>query len=59
MKVYNTVSNVGSAKYIVNHHDGVKTHRDGSPFFDINLFKNAKVRDMFTAALVKDGYIKA
>jgi hypothetical protein len=35
MKQFNEMQNVGKVKYLVNFHDGVKAHRDGSPFFDV------------------------
>ena len=40
MKTYYTQNNIGKAKYVVNYHDGVETHKDGSPFFGIRIFKN-------------------
>ena len=54
--VYNLMFNVGSTKYVVNHHDGVKTHSDGSPFFDIALFSNRRKRDKFIRGLKEKGY---
>lgn len=57
-KVYYEQSNVGKAKYVVNFHDGVKTHKDGSPFFDIRVFKNQRAKNQFVAKLAKDGYAK-
>ena len=56
MKTFYTMMNVGTAKYVVNFHDGIKTHKDGSPFFDIALFKNKKKRDSFIDGLRKRGY---
>ena len=40
MKKYNIQYNIGKAKYVVNYHDGVKKHKDGSSFYDITIFKN-------------------
>ena len=40
MKRYNLMHNIGKAKYVVNFHDGIKKHKDGSDFFDIRIFKN-------------------
>lgn len=48
---------VGRAKYVVNYHDGVKTHRDGSPFYDINILKNKKDLESFVSTLISEGYI--
>lgn len=48
--------NVGSAKYVVNYHDGVKTHKDGSPFFDIAIFQNKIKFNKFISELKNNGY---
>ncbi len=56
MKLFYFQYNVGKAKYVVNYHDGIKTHRDGSQFFDIEIFKNKKKLAKFVAGLVADGY---
>lgn len=57
MKRYHTQDNIGKAKYVVNYHDGAKTHSDGSDFFDIAIFKSKKERDAFIALLVYAGYV--
>ena len=57
-KSYNTKSNVGKAKYVVNFHDGEKTHKDGSPFYDMSIFKNAKDLKNFEKQLKSKGYVK-
>ena len=41
-KQYHLQMNIGKAKYVVNHYNGIKTHKDGSPFYDIKIFKNKK-----------------
>jgi hypothetical protein len=51
-----TQTNVGTAKYLVNHHDGIKKHDDGSEFFDVTIFKNKKKFDQFVATLKSNGY---
>ncbi len=56
VKTFHTRTNVGNAKYVVNHHDGVKTHQDGSPFFDVAIFSNKKELKHFQDNLLKDGY---
>lgn len=56
MKVFYPNYNVGEAKYVVNHHDGVKTHKDGSPFYDIALFSNMRKFENFMKGLIKKGY---
>jgi hypothetical protein len=55
-KTYNEQSNVGKSKYVVNHYDGEKKHKDGSPFFDIAIFKNIKDKNNFIAELKSKGY---
>jgi len=56
MKLFRTNTNIGKAKYTVSDHDGVQTHKDGSPFFGIAIFKNKKKRDAHIKALVAKGY---
>jgi hypothetical protein len=58
MKQFNIQYNIGKAKYVVNHHDGVKKHRDGSNFFDIAIFKNKKNLAKFICDLYKNGYVE-
>ena len=55
-KVYYTMENVGSAKYLVNFHDGVQKHKDGSAFYDIRTFKSKKMMDEFVMSLHNQGY---
>jgi len=57
MKTFYTMDNIGKAKYTVNFHDGVQTHKDGSPFFAIAIFKNKKKRNTFINNLINDGYV--
>lgn len=57
MKTYYLQFNVGKAKYVVNHHDGIKTHKDGSKFFDVKLFKNKKKLQQYINDLTSQGYI--
>jgi len=47
---------IGKAKYVVNFHNGVKKHNDGSDFYDIKIFKNKKDLDKFKETLLKRGY---
>ena len=56
MKQYNIRYNIGKAKYVVNFHDGVKRHKDGSMFFDIAIFSNKKKMTKFVTNLKWDGY---
>lgn len=58
MKKYNIKHGIGKARYVLNFHDGVSTHKDGSPFWDMRIFSNQ--RDLYRKEkeLVADGYIK-
>jgi hypothetical protein len=39
---YNINPQIGRAKYSISYYDGIKTHKDGSEFWDIKIFKNKK-----------------
>jgi len=56
MKDFNTMSNIGKAKYVVNMHDGVQTHKDGSKFYGVATFSNKKKYNAYTKMLLADGY---
>jgi hypothetical protein len=49
--------NVGTVKYLVNYYDGVQTHKDGSPFYKIETFKNKKKMNAFIKKLKNAGYV--
>ena len=55
-KRYNIMENVGKVKYLINFHEGVKIHTDGSPFYDIRSFKNKVDLSKFEQKLLKEGY---
>ena len=55
-KEYNIMYNIGRAKYVVNSHDGIKTHRDGNRFFDVAIFKNKKKLNLYIKSLKENGY---
>lgn len=57
MKRFYIRYNIGKAKYVVCHHNGNKTHQDGSDFFDIAIFKNKKKLNEFISTLQSNGYI--
>ena len=57
-KRFNTKYGVGSSKYVISYHDGSKKHKDGSDFFDIQIFKNQKDLDTFKKALLQKGFIE-
>jgi hypothetical protein len=54
--VYYRQDNIGKAKYTINFHDGCSTHKDGSPFFGIAIFRNLKKMKGFIKELVEAGY---
>jgi hypothetical protein len=56
-KRFNTNYGVGKSKYVVNYHDGVKKHKDGSDFFDVQIFKNQKDLEAFKKALLQKGFV--
>lgn len=56
IKQFDVMSNIGKARHVVNFHDGVKTHADGSPFRDIRVFGNKVDRDKFISELKTKGY---
>ena len=58
MKRFNLMYGIGKAKYVVNFHDGVKKHNDGSDFFDIAIFKNKKKLNAFVSELKNTGYVE-
>ena len=59
MKQYYIQYGIGKAKYLVNHCDGLKTHRDGSKAWDIALFKNKKKMGAFISGLQSNGYTES
>lgn len=58
-KKFNIQEGIGRSKYVVNFHDGVKTHPDGSPFYDIEIFRNQTSLNEFVQELTNDGYVEA
>ena len=55
-KRYNQKDGVGKSKYVISYHDGKKKHKDGSDFFDIQIFRNKKDLAKFVNALHRGGY---
>ena len=53
---YRIQTNVGKARYVVSFHDGVKTHKDGSPFFDMRIFSAKRAMQKFVRDLESQGY---
>lgn len=56
MKDYYTMNNIGKCKYVVNFYDGIQTHKDGSKFYDIRIFKNKVRMKAFINELIAQGY---
>jgi len=57
-KLYYQQDGVGKAKYTISYYDGKKTHKDGSPFYDIATFKNKKDLKSYIEKLESEGYKK-
>lgn len=57
MKTYYVLS-IGSSKYVVNYHDGMKSHDDGSPFFDIRILSSKKKLEELKTDLNSCGYVE-
>lgn len=55
-KRYYIQNDIGKVKYVINFHDGVKKHKDGSDFYDIMTFKNKKDLENFEQSLLKKNY---
>lgn len=47
---------IGKAKYTISFHDGEQTHKDGSDFYGIQIFKNRPDLEKFRKALLAKGY---
>ena len=58
MKRFNLKCNVGKAKYLVSHHDGIQKHKDGSDFFGIAIFRNKKKLSAYLTKLRGEGYVE-
>lgn len=56
MKTYYEQNNVGRARYLLSFHDGVKKHRDGSPFFDVKIASNKRQHQKNINELKRQGY---
>lgn len=56
-KRYYQKDGIGKSKYTISYHDGKKKHKDGSDFFDIQIFRNKKDLAKFVNTLSKSGYV--
>lgn len=57
-KNYYIMFNVGKAKYVLNTHNGIDTHKDGSPFYGCEIFSNKKKLISRIKELQKQGYVR-
>ena len=56
MKTFYIQYNIGTAKYVVNHHNVKNLHFDGSKFYDVKIVKSSKALHNFMQSLVERGY---
>lgn len=56
MKTMYTQHTIGKAKYCLSFHDGISTHKDGSPFYGIKLFSNKKMLQKTIKHMTQEGY---
>lgn len=59
MKRYYIQYNVGKVRYLVNYHNGIAKHDDGSDFFDMAAISNKVKLKTFIDSLVCKGYKEA
>ena len=57
-KRFRQQNGIGKSKYTISYHDGKKKHKDGSDFFDIQIFRNKKDLETFKKDLVSKGFVK-
>ena len=50
--------NIGKCKYVLNYHTFGRYHKDGSMFYDCELFSNKKKLSARIAELKKAGYVE-
>lgn len=56
MKTFKVNPQIGKVRHSVSFHDGEKTHNDGSPFFDLSIFKRKGDKEKFVKELRGKGY---
>lgn len=47
---------IGTARHSVSFHDGIQTHRDGSAFFALYIFRTKRKLTVFVNKLKREGY---
>jgi len=57
-KVFKVNPGIGKAKYSISSHDGKKTHKDGSDFYDIEIFKNKVDLENGIKKYTSNGFVK-
>lgn len=57
-KTYHDNPQIGKSRHSVSFHGGEKFHKDGSPFFDLRIFKSEKDKAAFIRRLEAAGYIE-
>ena len=55
MSTYTINPTIGTVKHSISWNDGIKKHKDGSDFYDINIFKNKKELKLFEKTLISKG----
>lgn len=50
--------NIGKARHVISYHDGHKTHRDGSAFFDMTIFSRKTEAEKYIQSLRQAGYVE-
>lgn len=56
MKKFNTMTNIGKAKYVINFYKGAK-HEDKSEKWELETFSNKKDFNKSIKSFKEDGYI--
>jgi hypothetical protein len=57
-KVFKVNPGIGKAKYSISSHDGKKTHKDGSDFYDIEIFNNKVDLEKGIKKYTSNGFVK-
>jgi len=56
MKTFRDNPPIGRVRHSVSFHDGEKTHKDGSPFFDLQTFARLTDKKKFVRSLEQKGF---
>jgi hypothetical protein len=57
-KVFKVNPGIGKAKYSISSHDGKKKHKDGSDFYDIEIFNNKVDLEKGIKKYTSNGFVK-